>query len=92
MSLGLWRPFHSPHDRSMYAFASSWLGGIRMSSNDHSYHAARAAEKAAARQRDMDDLAAGRVTRADLARRNNFTAVLDLSRARIIRHPKKVDI
>lgn len=63
-----------------------------MSADDHYCPADRAAEKSAARQRDMDDLAAGRVTRAELARRNNFTAALDLSHVRIIRHPKKVDI
>ncbi len=47
----------------------------------------RAAEKSESRQKDMDDLAAGRITRADLAKRNNFTASLDLKNARIVNHP-----
>lgn len=43
-----------------------------MDDERHFDPSARAAAKAAARQRDMEDLAAGRVTRSELARRNSL--------------------
>lgn len=50
----------------------------------------RAAEKQAARDKDDDDLRAGRVSKEELSRRNGFFSSLDFSEAKIVlpRHRK----
>jgi hypothetical protein len=49
---------------------------------------ARRLEKEAARAKDDADLKSGRVTRAELTRRNSFLASFDLSKAQV-RFPER---
>ena len=55
-----------------------------MSREGHLDQKARAAQKAATRRRDAEDLAAGRVTREELNRRNGFFGGLDVAAFEIV--------
>lgn len=48
----------------------------------------RAAEKAAARRQDLDDLAARKISHAELARKNAFFGCFDMREARIVNSPE----
>lgn len=51
---------------------------------------ARAAEKTAARERDLADLATGAIRPAALGARNGFFAALDPARARVVGRRRRI--